>query len=157
MKGNHPKRRRDKDNPYQIYEIDGVFHISFKDGQGILQEFEIDEQLYRTFDEFELEDLSWLNEWDRHLEHSEVYEPTLSGRALHKPEDIEETVIKKIWIDWLHKAIDKLPEIQKRRLILYYFDCLTYEQIARKEGCTKRAVKSSIDYAKEKIKKIFEN
>lgn len=156
MKGNHPKRRRDKYNPYQIYEKEGNFYISFRDGQRAFQEFQIDEQLYRAFNEFELEDLSYLNEWDRHLEQSEVYEPTLSKRALHQPEDLEETVLKKIWRERLHKAIEELPEIQKRRIVLYYFDCLTYEQIARKEGCTKRAVKSSIDHAKEKMKKFFE-
>lgn len=156
MKGNYPKRRRDKYNPYQIYKEEGGFHILFKDGQGTLQELEIDERLYKAFNEFELEDLSYLNEWDRHLEQSEVYESTLSRRAFYQPEDLEETVLKRIWIERLHKAIEELPEIQKRRLVLYYFDCLTYEQIARKEGCTKRAVKSSIDYAKEKIKKFFE-
>ncbi len=156
MKGNHPKRRRDKYNPYQIYEMDGGFYISFKDGQGSLHEFEIDEPLYKAFDKFELEDLSYIHEWERHLEQSELYEPTLNKRAFYYLEGIEEIVIKKTWIEQLHKVIDALPEIQKRRLTLYYFENLTYEQIAEKEGCTKRAVKSSIDCAKEKIKKFFE-
>ena len=33
MEGNHPKRRKDKYNPYTIYEKDGRFYVSFKDGQ----------------------------------------------------------------------------------------------------------------------------
>lgn len=57
----------------------------------------------------------------------------------------------------LHRAISVLPEIQKRRLILYYFQGLTYEQIAEMEGCTKRAVKFSVDIAVEKLKKFFKN
>ena len=57
----------------------------------------------------------------------------------------------------LHRAISELPEIQKRRLILYYFQGLTYEQIAGMEGCTKRAVKFSVDIAVEKLKKFFKN
>lgn len=57
----------------------------------------------------------------------------------------------------LHRAISELPEIQKRRLILYYFQGLTYEQIAEMEGCTKRAVKFSVDIAVEKLKKFFKN
>ena len=56
-----------------------------------------------------------------------------------------------------HRAISELPEIQKRRLILYYFQGLTYEQIAEMEGCTKRAVKFSVDIAVEKLKKFFKN
>ena len=57
----------------------------------------------------------------------------------------------------LHRAISELPEIQKRRLILYYFQGLTYEQIAEMESCTKRAVKFSVDIAVEKLKKFFKN
>ena len=57
----------------------------------------------------------------------------------------------------LHRAISELPEIQRRRLILYYFQGMTYEQIAGMEGCTKRAVKFSVDIAVEKLKKFFNN
>lgn len=156
MERNHPKRRKDKYNPYQIFKADGSFYVSFKDGQGILQELKINEALYQAFDEFELEDLSYLNEWDRHLEQSELYEATLNTRAFHQPESLEEIVQKRLWTEKLHRAFNELSETQKRRLILYYFDCKTYEQIAKQEGCTKRAVKFSVDSAKEKIKKIFD-
>jgi|GEM_PF-6509549 len=33
MTGNHPKRRKGKFNPYNIYELNGKYYISFKDGQ----------------------------------------------------------------------------------------------------------------------------
>ena len=33
MEGRHPKRRKDKYNPYQIYEKDGKHYILFKDGE----------------------------------------------------------------------------------------------------------------------------
>ena len=33
MKGNHPKRRKDKYNPYSIFESDGKYYIEFADGQ----------------------------------------------------------------------------------------------------------------------------
>ena len=33
MKGNHPKRRKDKYNPYIIFEMNGKYYIEFKDGQ----------------------------------------------------------------------------------------------------------------------------
>ena len=55
----------------------------------------------------------------------------------------------------LHKAIDMLPEVQRRRLLLYYFGGYTYDQIAQMEGCTKMAVKFSIDIAIKKLREKF--
>lgn len=156
MEGNRPKRRKDKYNPYNIYEKDKHYYISFKDGQGVLHKLEISRALYDVFDSFELDDLVYLNVVDRHIEQSEVWEATLNMRAVKKPESIEEVVLKKIEIEALHKAMRELPEVQRRRVALYYFEGMTYERIAEEEGCTKRAVKFSIDIAVEKLKKIFE-
>lgn len=155
MKGNHPKRRRDKYNPYWICEKNGHYYISFKDSQKIEQEFEISKRLYDAFNSFELEDLVYINVCERHYEHEEVWESTLNKRALNKPENLENAVLKKIQIEKLHKAIEKLSEIQQRRVCLYYFKGMTYEQIAKKEGCSKIAVKYTIDKAIEKIKNIL--
>ena len=57
-------------------------------------------------------------------------------------------------VDKLHQAIAKLPEKQRRRLVLYYFGEFTYEQIAEMEGCTKRAVKFSVDIALKNLKEM---
>ena len=153
MEGNHPKRRKDKYNPYTIYEKEGLYYISFKDGQGVLHKFEISKVLYDAFDSFELDDLVHLNVVDRHIEQSEVWEETLNVRAVKKPDSIEEVVLRKIQIETLHKAMKKLPEMQRRRMQLYYFEGMTYEQIAKTEGCTKMPVKRSIEAAVERLKK----
>ena len=107
------------------------------------------------FNRFELEDISYLNKLSRHIEHSELTEASLNDRVFCKPESIEEKVSRNIEYELLHKAIAKLPEIQRRRLLLYFFGEMTYEQIAALEGCTKRAVKFSVDIAIEKLKKDF--
>ena len=111
----------------------------------------------RDSDSFELDDLSYLNEVDRHYEQSELTEASLYDRAVHRPATVEESALQSMEYAQLHRAISELPEIQKRRLILYYFQGLTYEQIAEMEGCTKRAVKFSVDIAVEKLKKFFKN
>lgn len=157
MEGKRPKRRKDKYNPYTIYEKDKRYYVVFKDGQGVLHKLEISRELYDAFDSFELDDLVYLNVVDRHIEQSEVWEATLNVRAVKKPESTEDMVLRKVQTERLHKAIAKLPEVQRRRVILYYFEEMTYDRIAEKEGCTKRAVKFSIDIAVEKLKKIFEN
>ena len=90
-------------------------------------------------------------------EQSELTEASLYDRAVHRPATVEESTLQSMEYAKLHRAISELPEIQKRRLILYYFQGLTYEQIAGIEGCTKRAVKFSVDIAVEKLKKFFKN
>ena len=153
MNEKHPNRKKDKHNPYTLMIVEGRYYLSFKDGRGIMQNIEIDKVLYDLFNRFELEDISYLNRVSRHIEHSELTESSLNDRAFYKEESLEETVSRSMEYEQLHKAISKLPETQKRRLLLYFFGELTYEQIAELEGCTKRAVKFSIDLAIEKLKK----
>lgn len=153
MEGHRPKRRKDKYNPYTIYEKDGYYYILFKDGQAVPYKLEISKSLYDIFDSFELDNLAYLNELDRHIEQSEVWESTLNTRAFQKMDGIEEIVSEKIQIERLHRAIKNLPEIQRRRVWMYYFEDMTYEQIAKKEGCTKMPVKRSIEIAIKHLKK----
>ena len=156
MEGKHPKRRKDKYNPYSICERNGCYYIEFLDGEHKKHEFEISRELYEAFDEFELRDISYLHQWDKYIEHSELWEHALNGRAIQKLESIEDVVRETMLVERLHRAMQKLPEIQKRRLILYFFDGMTYERIATLEGCTKMPVKRSIDTALEKLKKELE-
>ena len=155
MDGKHPKRRKDKYNPYTIAEKDNRYFLSFKDGQGIRHEMEIQKELFDVLNRFELDDLTVLNEWDRHIEHFEQSEQSLNQKARYKAESVEDTVMRNLDYEQLHRAISELPETQKRRLILYYFQGLTYEQVARMEGCTIMPVKRSIDSAIKKLKLFF--
>lgn len=157
MDEKRPKRRKDKYNPYHLYKTQkGTFHLRFRDGEGALQDLEISEELYQQFDRFELDDLSYLNVVDRHYEQSEQTEASINARAFSTPESLEDEVMGKMESELLHRAIAKLSEVQRRRLILYYFEGLTYEQIAQREGCTISPVKNSIDRALEKLEKILE-
>lgn len=157
MKEIHPKRRKDKFNPYKIYRTeDGKCHLSFRDGRGVSHHLELDETLYALFNRFELDDISYFNVVDRHYEHSELTEISLNNRAFRKEESLEEQVLKRLEEERLHRAISQLPEVQRRRIILYYFENLTYEQIAGLEGCTITPVKNSIDKALNNLKKILE-
>jgi len=156
-----PKRRRDKDNPYEIFTV-GIetdaprYYVCFKDGPRVEHYLEISKELFDLLDSFELDDLSFLNEWDRHLEQSEQTEATLNARAIHRRETVEEEVFRHIESEMLHRAIVTLPEVQRRRLTLYYFDNLTYQEIADLDGCSKVAVKYTIDKALAALKKIIE-
>ena len=155
-----PKRRRDEENPYEIYTA-GIntthprFYLFFKGCDGVKRWMEIDKALFDAFNEFELDDLSFFNEVDRHYEQSDVTEATLNKRAAKPQESVEETISQRIEVDKLHQAIAQLPEKQRRRLVLYYFGELTYEQIADMEGCSHPAVIKSISSALKKLKNFL--
>ena len=156
-----PKRRKDKDNPYELFSV-GIdtpatrYYIRFKDGQGAEHCLEIEKPLFDTLDAFELEDLSHLNEVDNHYEHSELTESALHERALAVSPPIDAIVSLKMEREELHRAIQSLPEIQRRRLILYYFGEMTYEQIAEIEKCSYPAARRSVLSAIENLRKILE-
>ena len=155
MDEKRPKRRKDKDNPYTLSKRQDKHYLSFRDGQGVLRELLINKELFELLDCFELDDLSFLNEMDRHYEHLELTEATLYDRAFVIPESVEDVVLRNMRYEALHNAINKLPETQRRRLILYYFNGLTYSQIAEMEGCKYQTVQDSIYAALNNLKKIL--
>ena len=121
-----------------------------------MNKYEITEELYDAFNSFELEDLSYLNVWDRHMEQSEIWESTLNERAVEVQESVEDIVIRNLQNEKVHRAIDMLPEVQRRRVKMYFFDGMTYEEIAAKEKCKHPAVVKSVKAALEKLKNILE-
>lgn len=154
---NRPKRRKHKDNPYILNYIEekNIYIIEFKDADGIIQEVEVNEKIYKVFDGFELEDLSELNKYDNHIEHSELYDNTLEKRIMDKPMNLDDEIIRKTTFENLRKAINKLPEIQKRRIKKYYFDEKTQQKIADEENVNIRAVQYSLNLALKKLKEIL--
>ena len=107
-----PKRRKHRDNPYTlIYTINERYIVSFKDGKNVLQEVEVSQEIYEAFNYFELRDLSELNEYDNHIEHSEIFEETLNKRSTVKQESIDDSVIRKLTYEELMEAIKTLPEV----------------------------------------------
>lgn len=157
--GTFPKRRKSKYNPYTLGydETKKVYTVTFKNVNNNLQTVEINELLYKEFNKFELQDLSEMNEYDNHIEHSELYENTLYKKSFIKEKSIEEIVEYKMTIEQLKKIVGELSIIQRSRVIRYFIENKTYEEIAREDGCTKRAIKFSVDIAISKLLKKFKN
>ena len=167
MGGNHPnntdprpKRRKDKDNPYEIFTtgLDTAqphYFLAFVDSTGAEQCVEIDKTLFDAFDRFELDDISFMNEMDRHYERSEQTEQSLNKRAAQSQESVEDTVFQRVEVETLRQAIARLPEKQRRRLVLYYFGGFTHEQIAKMEGCAFQVVAKSVKAAEKNLKKFL--
>jgi len=167
MDGNHPKnadtrpkRRKDKDNPYEIITV-GIntanphYYLSFMDGGRVKRCVEIDKALFDAFDRFELDDISFMHKAEKHYEKSEQTEASLNRRAMWPQPSVEETVSQQMEAEALHRAIAQLPEKQRRRLVLYYFGEFTYQQIAEMEGCSHQAISKSVAAAEKILKKLL--
>lgn len=142
------KRRRDKYNPY-ILENNNV--ITFVDSKGCHQRLNIVDDIYKLFDRFELDDLKYMNEYDRHIEHINYSDEILYRHSINNIVSLEDLVLSKIIYDYILKEIDQLPLVQKRRIKMYYLEDMTLQQIAHIENCSPRAIKYCLDLGIKKI------
>lgn len=132
------------------------YFISFKDGQGKSHELEVSEQFFMEFRQMERRNRN-LFQWDeRHREFNEVWDETLYRRALRVPKSLDERMVEEERNETLYKAVGSLPEIQRRRFLLYYEYEFNFYQIAAMEHCTASAIQKSVAIAKEKVKAEIE-
>jgi len=143
--------------PYtvRIEETDGIerYYISFTDGSRQWQETEVAPEVFAELEKSRKHEKRQLNFFDRHIEHSEVTEESLRDRASVPLNSLEETAIMRERENVLKSAVEELPEIQRRRFLMYYMDGLTYEQIAQRENCSHVAVVHSVDKARKAVTK----
>lgn len=136
----------------EITEDDTRYSIGFKDGQGNYHELEVSEQFFMEFRQMERRNRNLL-QWDeRHREFNEIWEETLNRRARKLPKSIEEQMIEAERSELLQQAIDNLPDIQRRRFLLYYEYDYNYYEIGEMEHCTASSVGQSVSRAREKVK-----
>lgn len=133
------------------------YFISFKDGQGNYHELEVPHAFYLAFRRLELDNRK-LQNWDwRHREFNEVWEETLQRRALRLPKSLDELLLDAERDELLYRAIDALPETQKRRFLLHYEYGYTYPMIGALEGCSEGAARKSAILARDKVRAAMRN
>lgn len=154
-----PVRNKSKDNPYTLgfNNEKQIYTVEFVDNKEVMHKVEISEKIYKAFDEFELEDVSQIHKYQRHIEHSEIYEDNLNARSIKTEISLEEQVENKIVREEIKKAIDSLSEIQRKRIKMYFFDGLTQQQIADLERTSLRAVQYTLNSAINNLKEILKN
>ncbi len=150
-----PKRRKYKDNPYTIKLIDNKYFICFKDSNNKIRIIEVNKEIYNAFNQFELDDLHSLNEYDRHIEHRELTEESIYNRAPINKEGIDDIIIRNSTYEELMNAINHLSATQRRRVKMYYFDDLDLKTIASIEKTSFQMISKSIKQAIKKLKKIL--
>jgi RNA polymerase sigma factor (sigma-70 family) len=89
----------------------------------------------------------------RHLDYVDFI-GGLSDAAMNHPQaDAADLVMKTESYRQLYAAIGKLPEVQRRRLLLHFMDNLTYRQIAKLEKVDFRTIGRSIEHALAQLQK----
>ena len=91
----------------------------------------------------------------RHIDFLEYIDELTDPAMINPQSDPADLVIRMESYRQLYAAIDKLSEVQRRRLLLYIEDNLTYRQIAKLEGVNKSAIGQSIDRAIEQLYKLL--
>lgn len=92
----------------------------------------------------------------RHITKEGYTEGETEDLAFESGESLEDMVIRQMELETLQKAMQSLTEVQRERLHLYFFEGLTYRQIAEKKGIGEKNVRESITGAIKKIKKFFD-
>ena len=72
------------------------------------------------------------------------------------PVGFEDELLWRLEQERLRCLIKKLPEMQQRRLIAYFYEGLTYQEIGKREGVHHSVVLRSVSSAIKTLKKYFE-
>ena len=147
-------------NDYSLEIIKGRkdrYFVSFTDGYGEFQRLEINEDIYSALADLNKNDRNLTRSDERNLEHSELTDETLIKRAFKKPKGIEELIMEKEVKKIFWQAIGELPEVQRKRLLLYYDYGFSLKEIAKMENCSIRAIQYSLEIAKKRLENNLKN
>lgn len=158
---NYPKKRKRKnDNPYILEsKEEGKYYIVFRDSRNVLRRISVSEDVFLLMDRFELDDIKELNEFSRHIEHLDIIDNdfVLYKRTLNKEKLISDLIEQSMDIQKLFYAINKLSNIQKGRIVKYYFEGKNENQIANEEGVSQQSVHIGLSKSLYKLKEILKS
>ena len=119
---------------------------------------EVSLEVYEYLDQAKHKNENLSHERRRHWDCREFdeYIAATEGRLPYR-ETPEEQVCHMETRDELFSVLESCTEAQRRRFLLYALDGLTYEQIARLDGCSKMAICESIAAVRKKFKIFFKN
>lgn len=89
--------------------------------------------------------------------HTEYIDGLTDTTNVLPQDDFADLVDRMDRINQLYSAIETLSEVQRRRLILYFFHGLNYREIAEKESVNQATVARSVKQAKNILKSRLNN
>ncbi len=91
----------------------------------------------------------------RHLTAGGYIEGETEEQMAGETKSLEDMIIHQMDLEILQKAVQSLTQVQKERLHLYFFEGMTFRQIAEKTGISDMSVRESVEASLKKIKKFF--
>ena len=149
-----------EDNEYYEVQYDtesNKYFSCFKDGLKKKHKIEIKKDIADVYLDTSKILKKMEHEYERHIEHSEIYENNLNSRAMDKPLSLEDEFIRQSTFEDVRNAIEQLPELQKRRIKLYYFNEMKQKDIADRENVDIRNVQHSLNKGVKKLYEILKN
>lgn len=116
---------------------------------------EISEAVYWLLKSFQRDDWRQERSARRHLEYIALSDEEVADRCgafVPSPEDM---LYRQFLSERLRRAFLEIPSTQARRFLLHHGLDLTYREIGEIEGCTDRAIKHSVNLAKQKLQRIM--
>ena len=118
---------------------------------------EVSVEVYEYLDRADHKEENLAHEKRRHWDIREFDEYIVAAEGHTYQETPEQYVCRMETQAELMAALSLCTEAQRRRFLLYALDGLSYEQIARLDGCSKYAVRDSVEAARKKFQDFFKN
>ncbi|MCL2163192.1 MAG: hypothetical protein FWH55_02115 [Oscillospiraceae bacterium] len=135
--------------------MDELFVIVYKLADGKQIRLEVTSEVKELIEQSYRQIRSQRRQDRRHLE-KEEYEDGLANTTIICPhEDFANLVMRMDIYKRLYAAVEKLPETQRRRLRMRFFDAPTYRSIADIDNVSHKAAEESIIRAIKKLKNIL--
>jgi len=129
--------------------------ISYKLANGSRITVEVSTSVNEVLEETDRQIRSQRRQDRRHIDFVEYIDELTDPAMINPQSDPADLVIRMESYIQLYAAIDKLSEVQRRRLLLYIKHNLTYQQIADLEGVNKSAIGQSIKRSIEQLYKLL--
>ncbi len=112
---------------------------------------EVSVEVYEFLDRADHKEENLSHEQRRHWDIREFDEYIVAAEGRTYQETPEQYVCRRETLDELLSMLESCTATQRRRFLLYALDGLSYEQIARLDGCSKYTVRDSVEAARKKF------
>jgi RNA polymerase sigma-70 factor (ECF subfamily) len=120
-----------------------------------VKKVEVTDELIECFEDFRKTKNNQKKSDERHIDFRGIENVENEAIIIHSEKSIEEIIFEDEKKEQIHLALSSLTEIQRRRVMLYYFDDLKLDAIAKLENVYISAVERSIKKAEKSIAKYI--
>lgn len=124
-------------------------------GQAVSVEVTI--KVYEYLDQAKRKDENLGHEERRHWDRREFDEYIIARESRCYSETPEQWLCRKETLQEIMSAFESCSEIQRQRFLFFALDGLSYSEIGKLCGCSKYAVRDSIEAVRKKCRDFFEN